>query len=351
MKTSNVNKAVDELCLFLLCQQHTRHAILVNRTGFWSTVNSASNIEEVDTCYKCDLGLLHLGERKYAIIKNKNGCSLADTINLIREYFVKKSANAKTKLERVQKRASCTIHQNRAKRQKKEIDYLELNVGKGCAQPRGKPKPKKSDIVAALREPSEICLAAHQVQLECQHSQPGQILGMAIKSEIKSEIKQELEQRNTRHRYKGRPLSGHANYIHPDGTPCRSLMQKEAELPDLPTMEDREQNFADGLQVETHIQRTTQQPNQATMSTSRSVVPDTDISSDETGLPVETSGARQIINTGPEKAPTAQENDSAGGPLITNNTNSEPTTHMHQPENDNTIETHSALPGETVTTN
>ena len=61
VKTSNVNKAVDELCLFLLCQQHTRHTILVNRTGFWSTVNSATNIEEVDTCYKCDLGLLHLG--------------------------------------------------------------------------------------------------------------------------------------------------------------------------------------------------------------------------------------------------------------------------------------------------
>ena len=150
MKTSNVNKAGDELCLFLLCQQHTRHAILVNRTGFWSTVNSATNIEEVDTCYRCDLGLLHLGEHKYAIIENKNGCSLADTVNLIREYFVKKSVNAKTKLEHVQKRTACTVHQNRAKRQKKEIDYLEMNIGKGCAQPRSKSKPKRIDIVVAL---------------------------------------------------------------------------------------------------------------------------------------------------------------------------------------------------------
>ena len=76
VKTSNVNKAADELCLFLLCQQHTRHVILVNRTSFWSTVNSATNVEEVDTCYKCDIGLLHLGERKYVIIENKNGYSL-----------------------------------------------------------------------------------------------------------------------------------------------------------------------------------------------------------------------------------------------------------------------------------
>ena len=156
-------------------------------------------MDEVDTCHKCDIGLLHLGERKYAIIENKNGHSLADTVNLIREYFVKKTVNAKTKSERVQKRASCTIHQNRSKRPKKDVDYLELNVGKGCATPRNKPKIKKRNIVLALREPSETRLAAHQIEQERKNCLPGQILGLAIKTEIKSEIKQEQEHRNTRH--------------------------------------------------------------------------------------------------------------------------------------------------------
>ena len=139
VKTSNVNKAIDKLCLFLLCQQHTRHAILVNRTSFWSTVNSAANVDKWDTCNKCDLGLLHLGKRKFALIENKSGYEIADTVNLIREYFNKKTANAKRKQECFQKQAECNIHQNRSKRQKKDVDYLEMNIGKGRAQPRSKP--------------------------------------------------------------------------------------------------------------------------------------------------------------------------------------------------------------------
>ena len=83
-----------------------------------------------------------------------------------------------------------------------------MNIGKGCAQPRSKPRSKKIDKLAALREPSETRLAAYQIQLDRQSSQPGQILGVAIKSEIKMEIKQELEQTNTRHKYKGKPLWG-----------------------------------------------------------------------------------------------------------------------------------------------
>ena len=42
VKTSNANKAVDELCLFLLCKQYTRHTILVNCSSSWSTVNQSA---------------------------------------------------------------------------------------------------------------------------------------------------------------------------------------------------------------------------------------------------------------------------------------------------------------------
>ena len=64
LRTSNVNKAVDETALFLLCKQYSRHVILVNRVNYWSTLNPASKISEFDACASCDLGLLHLGYQK-----------------------------------------------------------------------------------------------------------------------------------------------------------------------------------------------------------------------------------------------------------------------------------------------
>ena len=135
VKTSNSNNTVDKLCLFLLCKQHTRHAILVNHSSFWSTLNK-TNLGEIDTCHKCDLGLLPLGQRKYAYIENKTGYKIADMVKLIREYFSKRSENAKQKHELSKKLAECNVHQNRSKRQKREVDYLEMNVGKCRAQPR-----------------------------------------------------------------------------------------------------------------------------------------------------------------------------------------------------------------------
>ena len=121
-----------------------------------------------------------------------------------------------------------------------------MNIGRCRAKPRRKLPPKKIDIVAALREPSETRLAAHRIQEDCCNYKPRQILGVAIKTEIKTEIKQELEKINTRHKYKGKPLWGKSNYIHPDGTPCKCSLREELQLPDLP---DVAENPPMGLQV------------------------------------------------------------------------------------------------------
>ena len=127
-----------------------------------------------------------------------------------------------------------------------------MNVGKCRSQPRRKLPPKKIDIVAALQEPSETCLAAHRIQEDHRNYKPGQILGVAIKTEIKTEIKQELEKINTRHKYKGKPLWGKPNYIHPDGTPCKCSLREELELQDLPDVAD---NLQIGFKVETGPQQ------------------------------------------------------------------------------------------------
>ena len=80
MKTSNVNKAVDETSLFLLCKQYTWHAILVNCVNYWSTLNPSSNLSEYDACAECDMGLKHLGIHKYALIECKSGYTIHDTV-------------------------------------------------------------------------------------------------------------------------------------------------------------------------------------------------------------------------------------------------------------------------------
>ena len=83
---------------------------------------------------------------------------------------------------------------------------------------------------------------------------------MAIKTEIKTEIKQELEKINTRHKYKGKPLWGKPNYIHPDGTLCKRSLREESQLPDLPEVNE---NPPIGLQVKmAHKQA---QPDDASM--------------------------------------------------------------------------------------
>ena len=111
---------------------------------------------------------------------------------------------------------------------------------------------KKIDIVAALQEPSETHLAAHQIQEDRRNYKPRQVLRVAIKTEIKTEIKQELEKINTRHKYKGKPLWGKPNYIHPDRTLYKHSLREESQPPDLPEVTE---NLPIGLQVETGLQQ------------------------------------------------------------------------------------------------
>ena len=83
VKTSNTNNSADKLSLFLLCKQYSRHLILINRTDYWSTLNPAVGLTESDVCDQCDIRLLHLGTRKFALIECKSGYSISNTIELI----------------------------------------------------------------------------------------------------------------------------------------------------------------------------------------------------------------------------------------------------------------------------
>ena len=124
--------------------------------------------------------------------------------------------------------------------------------------------------MAALREPSKTQLAAYQVQKEWQHSNPGDVIGTIIKTEIKSEVKVELDGINTRHKYKNIKFPVNVNYIHADGTPCRSARKKANKLPNLPTIEDTPQSIIDGLTAETPSQTIAEITSKRTTSETKS---------------------------------------------------------------------------------
>ena len=130
------------------------------------------------------------------------------------------------------------------------------------------------------------------------------MIGTIIKTEIKSEVKIELDCVNTRHKYKNSKFPLNPNYIHIDGTPCRSARKKVNELPDLPPVKDTPQsNNTNGLAVEILSQMDIDMTNTHTGSneTNSAItlppVKETPQSNNTNGLAVETLSQTDIDTT------------------------------------------------------
>ena len=52
----------DELALFLLCKLFNRHAVVITKTGLWSTLCNTANECEVAIHAKCDICLILVGQ-------------------------------------------------------------------------------------------------------------------------------------------------------------------------------------------------------------------------------------------------------------------------------------------------
>ena len=206
------------------------------------------------------------------------------------------------------------------------MNYLELNIGKSILQPKSKSnsKTKKIDIVAALKEPSETRLAAYQIQKERQHINPGDVIGTIIKTEIKSEVKIELDRINMRHKYKNTKFPTNVNYIHTDGTPCKSAKRKANELPDLPPVEDPSRTTdTTGLAVETLSQTPVDTISKDTVNDEVNITnkPDQNIND---GLPVETEHQKYLNKLPPSDETTENEIDQNAGLAVEMTTDNMP---------------------------
>ena len=52
----------DELALFLLCKLFNRHAVVITKTGLWSTLRNTANEGELAIRAKCDICLILVGQ-------------------------------------------------------------------------------------------------------------------------------------------------------------------------------------------------------------------------------------------------------------------------------------------------
>ena len=143
-----------------------------------------------------------------------------------------------------------------------------------------------------------------------------------------------------RHKYKNCKFPEHPNYIHVNGTLCRSARKKANELPDLPQVDDIPQSTsANGLAVETSPQTDTNTTNTSRRPDQPQNV-DTSNYTNADGLPVETSTQKDTT-----KSPWTT------GQLKPNKSSNEEGKEVHDALTVETIPTHNVITSVQTETN
>ena len=182
----------DEIGIFMLCKIYNRHSIIYHNEGFWMTVKHKDGASSSEVGNLCDIHLLHTGIHKYCEFKELKG-SVTSGINKIdaeqlltrfakkrqlKAQFVPRETRGSEKRKLLALNTSMTPtppkptrHMRTSNRPTRDaskgVNYFELN--EGLSPPgtkKGHGKQPQFDIVSALREPSEIRLAANEIQLQ-----------------------------------------------------------------------------------------------------------------------------------------------------------------------------------------
>ena len=180
------------------------------------------------------------------------------------------------------------------------------------------------------------------------------VIGTIIKTEIKSEVKIELDQINMRHKYKNTKFPMNVNYIHADGTPCKSTKRKANELPDLPPVEDPSRTTDTiGLAVETLSQTPVDTTSEDTVKDEVNIPNKPDQNTTD-GLPTETEHQKDINKLPPSDETinvTESEMDQNAGLAVettTDNMPGQPVQIITPIEANKSNEDNNGLPAETT---
>ena len=197
LTTTSKKNPCDEIALWCLCKQYFRHAIVYTPEHTWTTLQDKTlSLEHIDKV--CDLHFVYLGYGKFGHITHKSTDESVNT-NLVQTSIRSTVRKVATDQPSEHTPISCTRYGQHPQRSTSvHIDYCNLN--KGLDHPtvksptKGKKRCNTSELT--LRKPSASRLASKEhIASEILHdvsntTTPGQILGIAVKSE---EIKTENE--------------------------------------------------------------------------------------------------------------------------------------------------------------
>ena len=62
LRMNHKRNAGDEVALFLLCKMFNRHAVVIMKTGLWSTLRNTADEGELEIHAKCDICLVLVGK-------------------------------------------------------------------------------------------------------------------------------------------------------------------------------------------------------------------------------------------------------------------------------------------------
>ena len=276
VKLSLRNTVCDEIALYVLCKQYSRHAIVYTTKGVWTTLHSSGlNSSEIEE--KCDLMFIHTDKgftlcRKVVDCLNKDGegeagtpanskpgipvtkakrktCSIHTVLKETQEREKEKQnkVSAKINVDNIlpdsnrchNTRKTTPLHRRHSERVQRtsceNYNYSDNLDEYHLDSPPNK-KQKKHNIAKSLREPSDVrqnaqrMLTRGELQKSVSPKFTRKLIGIYVKDEkdekeevkrkikIKEEEEQKQNQVNTRRKNKSWPKD--ARLVHVDRTPC-----------------------------------------------------------------------------------------------------------------------------------
>ena len=274
----------DELAIFCLSNMYLRHVYVKTNKLFWTTVKHAWEDDDASIRTKCELFLMYLDKGKFAeyipvVTPEKSALTLEDlSTNNCRikpkrtntknpkPSKASKTPNTNSVTRGSRKKNIETLNDpnptKRTTRNKRCINYADLNLGIESSEESSPPRKRKKSIAATLREPLQTVIAARNQRITRNSLQRSEykhtsLIGTVIITPPAKEIKSEHQDSTVKTEKdwlslpKNIPKENislndphiHPRLIHKDGSICHSKTYwkslkkkpplKEFELPDL----------------------------------------------------------------------------------------------------------------------
>ena len=255
----------DELALFLLCKLFNRHAVVITKTGLWSTVHNTANKGELAIRAKCDICLILVGKGNTGFDevvhvtptktpskrkRQQNSVDVSVQQAVTQESQGKNNIGVMPNRHPKRKRITASIsrlnilpesgkthnthdsngtHMRHTSRQLrctyKDINYKDMDVK--TEDEESAPRKREPSVAVQLRAPSfpqrrsQGIITQNRLQHMASPNTRAKLIGTAIKIETAVKKEDEVKKEpivNTRRSDRSWPKS--ARLVHLDRTPC-----------------------------------------------------------------------------------------------------------------------------------